>query len=952
MKKQTNFRKLFARTILITLLAMPAMTRAGTLFSQGFNDSTTPTGWAVETVVDPDSDAAITYVTSSLHPTGFNPYEGTRFVRFNSFTCDSGDSIRLKRTTSFSTVGSSGVSINFAWTEDDMMLKPGEGVRVQWSLDGTSWNNGDFYLRYNSAGDAWHNEFYSLPAGALGQSTVYIAFLFVSEYGNDCYLDDLVVFSASPNDGTWINTEVNTPKEWNATANWSGGTVAGGVGKTASFNNGIDTAGALKWISVSPVPIGPSPTIDDMEFSLSSDDPSALYAIGNGTLTLVGTPTIDVAGIDNLAGVYIGYPGQGGEIAGTVGFTKTGTGRLYMAQPSTISGPVNINAGILEYKDANGLQNADVVINNTAQLVPSGNMNANSITINSGGRIKVQGGSPKSVGGSSITVANGGEVGFFDNFFTYTISNPLVLEGYGIAPSLGSLTVQGVSSLTNNSPITLAGNTRIGMWGGGDESMIMNGVISGTGLLNLHAQGGDRTHIRRFELHAANDYTGNTIIQGLAAQNITTLYGNNRLPNTTLTLELTSWSQDLINTFNLNGYDQDLQQLVINAGANLDEIKIIGGGGTINAAGVGNYGALMNGNAVSLHDVTFDAGGSIIAMRNNIELTVIDSTVRTTGYILMNHGPLNSYLNVGEDGLVDVKLLRLADTTDPLNLSPVVNLNAGGTIKTSWIWIDGTTSPTAIFRFNGGTLENHGSSTYDNNWIVNDHSTVVADGGANISVDRDITIPAPLLHDPTASAVDGGLTKLGSGTLTLSSEDNNYTGPTTVSAGKLIVNGDISDSSSITVASGATVGGTGTLPATTIPSAATVSPGNSIGTLDTGALTMEAGSEYDWEYLDPESDADSIDADGTLTLPPAVNSVTVNVDFVKFQERGNFTLISSTGISGGGADPEEVFYADGEEDDNIEFTRDGNNIMIHVAPEPGMFLGLILAGFAILRKRF
>jgi len=575
-----------------------------------------------------------------------------------------------------------------------------------------------------------------------------------------------------------------------------------------------------------------------------------------------------------------------------------------------------------------------------------------SITINSGGRIKINSGLAKTVGGSNITVLAGGEVGFFDNFQTYTISNPLVLDGWGIAPSLGALTVQGVNNLTNNSPITIVGSTRIGMWGGGDQYMVMNAPISGGGPCILLGQAGHHTHIRRFELYAANTYTNNTTIQGFACQNITTLHGNDRLPNTLLTLELTSWVQDLTNTFNLNGYDQTIQQLTVNAGADLDEVRIVGGGGTLTATGVGNYGALLNGNALSLHGVTFDAVNSIIAMRNNIELTVTGSTVRTTGplgYLLMNHGALNSTLNVGEDGLVDVQLLRLADMTDPANLNAVVNLNAGGTIKTSRIWVDGTNVSDAIFRFNGGTLENHESSTYDNNWIENVLTNFVADGGANINVDRDITIQSPLFHDPVAAAIDGGLTKLGTGSLTLSNECS-YTGPTVVSNGTLLINGT-GASKSIVVANGATIGDvSGTL---TIPADTTVSPGGSIGTMNVmNNLSMSSGSIYDWE-VDAGNSADLIYVTDVLDLSAAAaNSITVNVVAIGVMPEDTNILFSAGGSINGTADKIFMSYAIGNSGP-ANPTINGNNIEVTdiVIPEPVTSLITLFSLAFFLRKK-
>ena len=92
-----------------------------------------------------------------------------------------------------------------------------------------------------------------------------------------------------------------------------------------------------------------------------------------------------------------------------------------------------------------------------------------------------------------------------------------------------------------------------------------------------------------------------------------------------------------------------------------------------------------------------------------------------------------------------------------------------------------------------------------------------------------------------------GLTKLGTGTLTLTGT-NTYTGATTVSAGTLVVNGSISTSSLTTVASGATLGGSGTVGKTVINSGGTLAVGTSPGQMtftDTLGLSGTTVMEID-----------------------------------------------------------------------------------------------------------
>jgi autotransporter-associated beta strand protein len=94
----------------------------------------------------------------------------------------------------------------------------------------------------------------------------------------------------------------------------------------------------------------------------------------------------------------------------------------------------------------------------------------------------------------------------------------------------------------------------------------------------------------------------------------------------------------------------------------------------------------------------------------------------------------------------------------------------------------------------------------------------------------------------------GGLVKAGADALTLAGQ-NTFSGATTVEAGKLVVNGSISNSA-VTVQSGAVLGGSGAVGATTILAGATIAPGNSPGTLtNIGDLTWSGGGSYDWEIF-------------------------------------------------------------------------------------------------------
>lgn len=171
--------------------------------TQGFNNGDVSPCWSIATVATgetKDEDPSITQVQSSSYPTA-NAYEGTHMLKFNSAMCGTGNSMRLS-SPAFSTVGKASVSLSFAWHKDDKWPESSDNMTIQWSTDGTTWNNGTTYQRYNTK-NGWTLQSYSLPAEVLEKENVRIAFLFNSLYGYNCYMDNLRITATT----TGVNDE-------------------------------------------------------------------------------------------------------------------------------------------------------------------------------------------------------------------------------------------------------------------------------------------------------------------------------------------------------------------------------------------------------------------------------------------------------------------------------------------------------------------------------------------------------------------------------------------------------------------------------------------------------------------------------------------------------------------------------------------------------------------------
>ena len=192
---------------------------------ESFDNSTSiPTCWAQSYV---SGSGSLSVVSSASYPTS-TPYNGTGMIYFNSYNLSSGVQTRLVSPL-INSSGVSGMNVSFMWfTSTDYNTYTNEGVMVQYSLDGTNWTDaGSLIQRLNST-NAWTSQTVSLPTAVDNQNILYIGFLFVSQFGNNCLLDSIYIGAATNPIDTCdnpVNLAIPTATLAcdSATANWAAG---------------------------------------------------------------------------------------------------------------------------------------------------------------------------------------------------------------------------------------------------------------------------------------------------------------------------------------------------------------------------------------------------------------------------------------------------------------------------------------------------------------------------------------------------------------------------------------------------------------------------------------------------------------------------------------------------------------------------------------------------------
>ena len=274
--------------------------------------------------------------------------------------------------------------------------------------------------------------------------------------------------------------------------------------------------------------------------------------------------------------------------------------------------------------------------------------------------------------------------------------------------------------------------------------------------------------------------------------------------------------------------------------------------GTIRIGGGGNYrmghngtgiGGIAGAGSLSRMDMS---SGMLELYGASVNVFVGDLVAGATGVFNQNGGLV--WGSAGSGNAVTIGNSANADGTYNLN---------GGILWIAQVRQGNAGATNVVFNFNGGTLKPTGSSTTFMQGLLNAN---VQNGGAIIDTTNfNVTIAQNL-----QAGGAGGLTKLGSGALTLSGA-NTYTGPTVVSNGTLVISGQLNGPGAVNVVGGV-LGGTGTIAgAVTVQPSGTLAPGASIGTLTLQSnLTLKGDVIVEVDKSLPATN-DLVQVSGTLT---------------------------------------------------------------------------------------
>ncbi|KXO75889.1 autotransporter-associated beta strand repeat-containing protein [Brucella anthropi] len=652
---------------------------------------------------------------------------------------------------------------------------------------------------------------------------------------------------------------------------------------------------------------------------------AGVLQIGNGGTT--GSITGDIANSASLVFNRSNDLIYAGVINGTGTLTKSGAGTLTLTGDSNYSGATTISAGTLQVGNGGttGWLTSNAVTNNgtlsfnrSDNKTYAGNISGSGSVVKSGAGTLILSGTNTFAGGTTIS---GGTLQVASDDKLGASNGAVTLDG-GTLNLAGTITSGRAFSITSNN----------GTIDTGTNTDTLNGIIGGAGALTKVGGG-------TLVLTGANTYGGGTTISagtlqlgsGGAAGSIT----GNVVNNGTL-------------VFNRN--DASTFSGVVSGTGVLKQsgtgTTILTGANTYTGNTVIERGVLQVGNGTASGAISGSVTNSGTLAFNRSDSYTYAGTITGTGSLKQSGtGTLILTGNSTYTGLTTIEsgTLQLGSGGNSGNLnSDIVNNAALIVDRSNDLSYDKTISGSGTFEKRGaGTLTITGDNDYAGTTTISAGTLQIGNGGSTGSIKGDIVNNSKLIvnrdHNIDFTNVlsgTGTLEKKGTGNLTLSGDNSGFTGATTVSAGELDVNGTLG-SGAVTVASGASLGGKGTIGGATTINSGGILVGAQGFTLNFGSdLTLAPGSILNVSYGAASDSADMLfNVGGNLNF----NNNVVNVADLGGFGPGQYNLFHADGTITGtltsGTLPQGVNPAD------VTFNRDPNGHDYYFTNAQGMQLG-------------
>ena len=341
----------------------------------------------------------------------------------------------------------------------------------------------------------------------------------------------------------------------------------------------------------------------------------------------------------------------------------------------------------------------------------------------------------------------------------------------------------------------------------------------------------------------------------------------------------------------------------------------------LNRAGRSNSDAF--GSDLSSLSVTLDDSAS----SNVFGTTSSTGTYKPDGRLSVNPNGAGVAFATGSNGLS--ALNGTVPASDRVSLL-VADYSQGGTATlAAWgLSVTGTINSASAFTPGANVTINDAGSGSTNTISSALDTSSAASGGLVLNLAGTTTFS----NNVTGS---GGLNLTGTGIAKLEGT-NSYSGATHVTSGTLLVDGTNSGSGAVNVGASGKLGGHGIITgAVTVASGGTLSPGASIATLTSGALTLSSGSTFAYEMNSEARTADLQVVNGNLTLDSStghpVYLTVADLAGTSTAFSTTLSLINYTGAFSGGF----FTYGETELTEGAQFTLGANTWKISYTASAG-----------------